>query len=102
MSKAINITWQLPPPIVVRFPSYVQVQAPAAESTGGVSGPDASSANAVARFDGSSGGSLKNSPVILDDDGNLTGVRSITFTKDGRTVTVSVDEVNGRDDFVIL
>lgn len=41
-------------------------------------GPDSSTDNAVARFDGTDGNLLQNSPVILDDNGSLTGINKLT------------------------
>lgn len=48
------------------------------QETTDVQGPASSTDNAVARFDGTTGNKLQNSVVILDDNGNMTGVNSLT------------------------
>lgn len=48
--------------------------------TGTVIGPASSTANAIARFNGTTGGVLKNSGVIIDDTNNVTGVVALTAT----------------------
>jgi hypothetical protein len=47
---------------------------------GDVSGPGATTDNAVARFDGTNGSNLNNSGVIIDDSNNVTGVNALTVT----------------------
>lgn len=56
---------------------------------GTVSGPGSTTNNALARWSGTGGTSIKNSPVIVDDPGNISGVASITLsgTVDGRDVS---------------
>ncbi len=53
----------------------------------GISGAPASADNAIARFDGNTGQILQNSIVILDDNGNVTGVNHLTTN--GFTLTTS-------------
>lgn len=48
----------------------------------GVTGPGSSTDNAVTRFNGTSGGTLQNSGVILDDSNNITGVGNLTLASD--------------------
>jgi hypothetical protein len=47
---------------------------------GDVSGPAVSTDNAIARFDGTTGGLLQDSDVCIDDSDNITGVKSVSFT----------------------
>jgi len=49
-------------------------------ATGGVVGPGSSTDNAVARFNGTDGGTIQNSGVIIDDSNNVTGVASLGTT----------------------
>ena len=44
---------------------------------GDVVGPASSTDNAIARFDGAGGKTLQNSPVLIGDSGDMTGVASI-------------------------
>lgn len=44
------------------------------ESDGNVVGPGSSTDNAIARFNGTSGASIQNSGVIIDDSNNISGV----------------------------
>lgn len=44
-------------------------------------GPNSSTDNAVARFDGTSGTILKNSGVLIDDSDNVTGVESLALNQ---------------------
>ena len=53
----------------------------------GISGPPASTDHAIVRFDGITGDNLQNSVVILDDNGNVTGVNHLTTN--GFTLTTS-------------
>lgn len=48
--------------------------------SGDVSGPGASTDDAVARFNGASGKTLQNSGVIIDDSDNITGVAALTLS----------------------
>ncbi|MBS4057607.1 MAG: hypothetical protein KGZ82_09860 [Bacteroidales bacterium] len=48
------------------------------QETTDVQGPASSTDHAVARFDGTTGNKLQNSVVILDDNGNMSGVNSLT------------------------
>lgn len=47
--------------------------------TGDVVGPASSTDNAVVRFDGTTGKLIQGSSVIIDDNGNESGVNAITF-----------------------
>ncbi len=60
-------------------------------------GPDSSTDNAVARFDGTDGSLLQNSGVILDDDGNITGVNKITTGGFTMPTGAAEDKVLGSD-----
>ena len=55
------------------------------EITGDVFGPGSTTDNALVRFDLTTGKLIKNSPIIIDDSGNLTGILSITHTGDINT-----------------
>ena len=51
---------------------------------GDVSGPTADVLdNAIARWNGTSGGALQNSPILIDDSGNITLVTSISIDNAG-------------------
>ena len=47
------------------------------DGSGDVTGPGASTDNAVTRFDGTGGKTLQNSSVIIDDSGNMSGVGTL-------------------------
>ncbi len=47
---------------------------------GDVVGPSSSTDNAVARFDTTTGKLIQNSVVVVDDNGNTSGVRSVTYS----------------------
>jgi hypothetical protein len=47
---------------------------------GDVTGPASSTNNAIARYDGLTGGIVQDSSVLIDDTNNLSGAKSITFT----------------------
>jgi hypothetical protein len=64
-----------------------------------VTGPTSSTDDAITRWDGTSGTLVKDSTVLLDDPGNLTGINSISsdggaFTSDG-SGNVSAASFNG-------
>lgn len=46
--------------------------------SGKVTGPGSSTDNAVVRFDGAGGSIVQNSPIIISDTGNITGVADLT------------------------
>lgn len=70
-------------------------------SSGDVVGPASSVDNTLARFNGTTGKLLQGGALVLDDAGNLTGVRSIVITNDdGQSVTLSVARLNGRNTLV--
>ncbi len=48
------------------------------DSTSGVVPPGSSTDKAVARFNGTTGATIQNSLVIIDDSGNITGVVALT------------------------
>jgi len=48
---------------------------------GTLNGPTSSTPNAAARFANSTGNTLANSPVIIDNTGNISGVNSLTATQ---------------------
>lgn len=54
-------------------------------AAGTVIGPGSSTDNAVARFNGTSGTSIQNSGVLIDDSNNVTGATSIAVTQDPLT-----------------
>ncbi len=47
---------------------------------GTMAGPESSTDNAVARFDGTGGSTVQNSPVLIDDSGNVAGVVALTMS----------------------
>jgi hypothetical protein len=51
-----------------------------------VLGPDASTDNALARYDSTTGKLIQNSSVTIDDNGNTAGVNSVTFDTTPATV----------------
>src|SRR5574338_829924 len=59
---------------------------PVGTGSGDVSGPGSSTDNALTRFDGTTGKTIKNSLAILDNSGNLSGVADFTATG---TVTIN-------------
>lgn len=64
--------------------------------SGDVSGPSSATDNGIPRFNGTTGKIIQGSTLVLDDNGNITGVRAITFTNAaGQSVTLSVAVVNG-------
>jgi len=65
---------------------------PAAIPAATVLSSEASTDNAIARHDGTSGMVLQNSPVIIDDSGNLTGIGNIAVsgTVDGIDIATDV------------
>jgi hypothetical protein len=64
-----------------------------ASVTGNVSGPGSSTDNAVARFDGTTGTLLQNSPVIIDDSGNISGVVNIAADSGAFSSDISVTDI---------
>ena len=65
-----------------------------------VSGPASSTDNAIARFDGTTGKLIQNSIPLVDDTGNLSLVRSTTFTpvaaNPGGVNTLWIRSVDGK------
>lgn len=62
---------------------------------GDVFGPPSSTDNAVARFDGTTGDTLQNSPVTIADNGDVAGVNDLdasTVTLPGGDVQTQLDE----------
>ena len=69
--------------------------------SGDVYGPSSSTDNTVVRFSGTTGKLIQGGTMVLDDNGNLSGVRSITMTNAaGESVTITVGVVNGITDLV--
>jgi hypothetical protein len=69
--------------------------------SGDVYGPSSATDNTVVRFSGTNGKLIQGGAAILDDNGNLSGVRSITMTNAaGESVTITVGVVNGIADLV--
>jgi len=48
---------------------------------GTLHGPSSSTQNAAARFAGTTGNTITNSPVVIDDAGNVSGVNTLTATQ---------------------
>ena len=71
------------------------------DASGDVVGPASATDNAVARFDGATGKLIQDGTLVLDDSGNLTGVRSIVISNGTQSITLSVGLVNGIADLVI-
>ena len=63
----------------------------------GISGAPASTDNAIVRFDGNSGDLLQNSVVVLDDNGNITGVNHLTVNGFALTTSPVQDRVLASD-----
>lgn len=63
--------------------------------SGDVVGPSSSTDNAVARFNGTTGKVIKNSTVLIDDSGNVSGVANLTLLNNSgiRTSTSSGDKL---------
>ena len=60
-------------------------------SDGGLSGPGSSTDNAIIRWDGTSGDTLQNSGVIIDDSDNVTGLGTLnTHTIPSGTSTFAI------------
>lgn len=57
--------------------------------TGTVVGPSLSTDNAVARWDGTSGDTLQNSDVIIDDDDNVAIPGTLNVTADGTPIPIT-------------
>lgn len=55
-------------------------------SSGSVSGPGSATDNAVVKFDGTDGGTLQNSSVIISDTNYVTGVAGLTVTNNDLVV----------------
>lgn len=74
--------------------------------SGDVAGPGSATDNAVARFDTTTGKLIQNSPVIIGDTGNVTGVNDLTVTGDltvnGTTTTVNTTNLAVEDSLIQL
>lgn len=66
-------------------------------TTDGISGPPASTDNAIVRFDGNNGDILQNSVVVLDDNGDITGVNHLTINGFMLTTSPVQDRVLASD-----
>ena len=62
-----------------------------------VEGPASSTNTAIARFDGTTGKLLKNSPLLISDAADLTGLGTISATSSGATNTISVTHSGAGD-----
>lgn len=63
--------------------------------SGGVTGPGTSTDNAIARYDGTGGSTLKDSSVLIDDTDNITGVATInkiTITQPASGATLTIQD----------
>ena len=65
-------------------------------ASGNVDGPSSATDNAVARFDGTTGKLIQNSPVTIDDSGNVSGVVQINTTTVDAT-NVEVTNIKAKD-----
>lgn len=54
---------------------------------GDITGPGSSTDNAIARFDGTSGDTLQNSSVLIDDANAVSGAASLVFSGGGATIS---------------
>jgi hypothetical protein len=63
----------------------VQPQSGSGSPGGDVAGPVSSTANAIARWNGTAGDTLKDSGVTIDDSANVVGARTETVYPDGTT-----------------
>lgn len=70
-------------PLLVTFDS----SAPAGAGVGDVSGPVSSTANAVPRFDGTDGKTLKNSGVVITEADEIMGYRALIEVETGTSYT---------------
>lgn len=86
----INVTFTESPTISVSFPRSLTLQAAPGAGSGDVSGPGASTDNAVVRWNGTAGTAVQNSAVTIDDNGAMSGVRAITFTDGVNTVQLGL------------
>ncbi len=67
------------------------LRAVGSSGSGDVTGPASSTDNALARFNGAGGKTLKNSPIIVADSGNMSGVGTLnTHTIPGGTGTLAL------------
>lgn len=53
------------------------------DATSGITGPVSSTDNAVVRFNGTTGQTVQDSGVLLDDSGNFSGTTNIPFITSG-------------------
>lgn len=58
--------------------------------TGEVQGPASSTDNAIVRFDSTTGKLVQNSPVLIEDDADITGVKDLTMSG-----TLSASQITG-------
>ena len=62
------------------YEGWFVLTASGARKIGGVSVPGSSTDNAVVRWDGTTGTSIQNSGVVIDDSNNITGILSLVAT----------------------
>lgn len=73
-----------------------------AASSAGVTGPGSSTDNAIARFDGTGGGTIQNSGVVIDDSDNMVGNQGALYNFKGSinaqtgTTYTTQDSDNGK------
>lgn len=61
-----------------------------ASSTGTVAGPETSTDNAIARYSGTEGQTIQDSPVLIDDDGNIVMTAGSRLTLGVNNATISM------------
>ncbi|MEK9909115.1 MAG: hypothetical protein VW498_02005 [Candidatus Thalassarchaeaceae archaeon] len=66
-----------------------------AGAAGTMTGPGSSTDNSITRFDGTSGGSVQNSGVTIDDNDNMYGHGSASNAQSGTTYTLTASD-NGK------
>lgn len=62
-------------------------------ASGDVTGPSASTDNAIARFDGTTGKLIQDSTVSVDDDGNIQNANSVGFDLTPTTIPTAVGAI---------
>lgn len=65
--------------------------------TGELFGPSSTTDNAVVRFDGTVGGTVQNSGVVIDDSDNVTGITTVTLPNTG----LHILDTNASHDLIV-
>lgn len=65
-----------------------------ASTGGGIGGSTGATDNAILRADGTGGATAQNSPVTIDDSGNVSGVNTLTVS-DAVSATITANTVSG-------